>query len=103
MSKKFIEIVTTYPASCPYPKYEGKPYFSVRYEENGEKFEGFGTYNPEMLSEYIREYFMGAKGKWDLFIQCSKCGYKRKWHGEIFNFCPNCGAEMEDDTDAKIH
>ncbi len=99
--KKFIEIVTEYPdpAICAYPEYKGKPYFSIRYDENGEKIEGFGTYKPEVLSEYIREYFIGAnvterKAKWELFIQCSACGYKRKWNGEIFDFCPNCGAEM---------
>lgn len=110
MSKKFIEIVAGYLPSCPYPEYEGKPYFSIRYEENGEKFEGFGTYNPEVLSEYIREYFMGVdvaerkKGKWELFIQCSACGYERKWNGETFDFCPYCGADMKgEETDAEIH
>ena len=35
---------------------------------------------------------------WD-FIQCSACGYKRTRDGEIFDFCPNCGAEMEKDND----
>ena len=56
--KKFIEIVTKYPTICPYPGYEGKPYFSIRYEENGELFEGFGTYKPEVLSEFLKEYFL---------------------------------------------
>lgn len=56
--KKFIEIVAEYPAVCTYPEYEGKPYYSIRYEENGEKFEGFGTYKPEVLSKYIYEYFI---------------------------------------------
>ena len=60
MSKKFIEIVAEYLSICPYPGYKKKPYFSIRYEENGEIFEGFGTYNPKVLSEYIREYFMEA-------------------------------------------
>lgn len=27
-------------------------------EENGEHFVGFGTYKPEVLSRYLREYFM---------------------------------------------
>ena len=39
------------------------------------------------------------KGKWDLFIQCSACGYKRKWNGEIFGFCPNCGTDMREEID----
>lgn len=59
--KKFIEIVVKYPAICSLPGYEGKPYFLIRYEENGEEIEGFGTYKPEVLSEYIREYFIGDK------------------------------------------
>lgn len=69
--KKFIEIVATY-------LHEGKPCFSIRYEENGEKFEGFGTYKLEVLSQYIREYFMGEeKGKWvrdEFGSKCSCCG-----------------------------
>lgn len=95
--KKFIEIVVEY------PEYKGKPYFSIRYEEKGEIFEGFGTYKPEVLSEYIREYFMGAeKGKWvrdEFGSKCSCCGlyaYRDEW-GDPWesNFCPNCGAELE--------
>ena len=41
------------------------------------------------------------KGKWDLFIQCSACGYKRKWNGEIFDFCPSCGADMIGEANLK--
>lgn len=93
--KKFIDIVATY-------LYEGKPFFSIRYEENGEKFESFGTYKPEVLSEYIREYFMGAeKGMWvrdEFGSKCSCCGlyaymdeFRDPWES---NFCPNCGADM---------
>lgn len=101
--KKFIEIVAAYSVICPYPEYKGKPYFSIRYEENGEKNEGFGTYKPEVLSQYIREYFMGAeKGKWvrdEFGSKCSCCGlyaYMDKWKDPWeSNFCPNCGAELE--------
>lgn len=101
--KKFIKIVTSYSMICPYPEYKRKPYFSIQYEENGEKFESFGTYNPEVLSKYIREYFMGAeKGKWvrdEFGSKCSCCGlyaYRDEW-GDPWesNFCPNCGAELE--------
>lgn len=58
--KKFEEIVVEYPPAelCTYPKYRGKPYFSIKYEENGEHIIGFGTYNPEVLSRYLREYFI---------------------------------------------
>lgn len=59
-SRKFKGIVVEYPPAelCTYPEYIGKPYFSIKYEENGEHFIGFGTYKPEVLSEYLREYFM---------------------------------------------
>lgn len=101
--KKFIEIVTSYPLICPYPEYKRKPYFSIRYEEHGAKIEGFGTYNPEVLSKYILEYFIGAeKGKWvrdEFGSKCPCCGlyaYRDEW-GDPWesNFCPNCGAELE--------
>ena len=58
--KKFEEIVVEYPPAdlCTYPEYKDKPYFSIKYEENGEHFIGFGTYNPEVLSRYLQEYFI---------------------------------------------
>ena len=40
------------------------------------------------------------KGKWivtgmfDDFLKCSCCAYRKPWNQDIFNFCPNCGAEM---------
>lgn len=120
MSKKFIEIITTYPVICTYPEYEGKPYFSIRYEENGEIIEGFGTYKPEVLSEYISEYFMGAKkGKWikmsdadGNYYACSECGeeiprvphfnpqfniFPQLKSLEKTDFCSHCGADMRGD------
>lgn len=58
--RKFEEIVIEYPPAdlCTYPEYKGKPYFSIKYEENGEHFIGFGTYNLKMFSWYLREYFV---------------------------------------------
>ena len=58
--RKFEEIVVEYPPAelCTYPEYKGKPYFSIKYEENGKHIIGFGTYKPEFLSEYLREYFI---------------------------------------------
>lgn len=60
--RKFEEIVVEYlPANlCIYPEYRGEPYFSIKYEENGEHFIGFGTYKPEVLSSYLKEYFIEA-------------------------------------------
>ena len=58
--KKFEKIVVEYPPAelCTYPEYRGKPYFLIQYEENGEHIIGFGTYNPEVLTGYLQEYFI---------------------------------------------
>lgn len=50
----FQEIVVEY---LSYNSKE-KPYFAIKYMENGQEFIGFGTYKPEVLSEYLKEYFM---------------------------------------------
>lgn len=36
----------------------GKPYYSIMYVENGERFNGYGTYKIDVLSRYIRDYFI---------------------------------------------
>lgn len=58
--RRFEEIVVRYLPDeiCIYPEYRGKPYFSIQYEENGEHIIGFGTYKPEVLSSFLREYFI---------------------------------------------
>lgn len=60
ISRQFEEIVVRYPSVdlCNYPEHKGKPYFSIRYKENGENHIGYGTYKPEVLSQYLRDYFM---------------------------------------------
>ena len=59
-NRRFEKIVVTYPNPdlCSYPEYKGKPYFSIKYEENEEHYIGYGTYNPEVLSNFLKEYFM---------------------------------------------
>ena len=54
----FKGIVVEYLSYNTYPEYEGKPYFSIKYTENGQELIGYGTYKPEVLSEYLKEYFM---------------------------------------------
>ena len=54
----FQEIVVEYPSYHTYPEYKGKPYFSIKYTESGQEFIGYGTYKPEVLSKYLKEYFM---------------------------------------------
>ena len=64
---EFIGIEVSYPQVCCYPEYKGKPYFAIKYEEDGEYYIGFGTYNPKVLSRYIKEYFINPKpmlSKW---------------------------------------
>lgn len=54
----FKGIVVEYSEYCIYPEYKGKPYFSIKYAENGQEFIGYSTYKLEVLSEYLKEYFM---------------------------------------------
>ena len=107
--RKFLEIVVNYPKICTYPEYEGKPYYSIKYEENGDMIVGFGTYKPEVLSQYLREYFISPaelerkKGNW-IDDCCSCCGVSKYNYIKMvddecgpfgtWNFCPYCGADM---------
>ena len=108
----FQEIVVEYPSYHTYPEYKGKPYFSIKYTESGQEFIGYGTYKPEVLSKYLKEYFMPSaqperkKGRWIpqdhnkvngmtstavyYYPKCSVCGHCANYT----NFCPNCGADM---------
>ena len=58
--RTFVELHAEYqhPDLCTYPEYKGKPYYSIKYIEDGECFIGFGTYKLEVLSRYLRDYFM---------------------------------------------
>lgn len=66
---EFIGIEVSYPPPevCCYPEYKGKPYFAIKYKEDGQYIVGLGTYNPEVLSRDIKEYFIDPKpmlSKW---------------------------------------
>ena len=104
----FKGIVVEYPSYNTYPEYIGKPYFSIKYTENGQEFIGYGTYNPEVLSEYLIEYFMPSvqpergTGAWiinDEYPQhcwCSECNhFFSLFDPKYIHFCPNCGSEMK--------
>ena len=58
----FVELVVEYldPELCPYKEYKGKPYYSIKYIENGEARVGYGTYSPEVLSQYLKEDFISS-------------------------------------------
>lgn len=57
--RKFIRIITTYcPDDCIcYKEYKGKPYFSIEYECDGELHCGYSTYDIDVLSRFLRDYF----------------------------------------------
>lgn len=69
--KEFEGIEVTYPPEdiCTYPEYKGKPYFGIRYRENGESIVGYGTYNPQVLSRYLKDYFIPTT-KNNLRVDC---------------------------------
>ena len=75
--RKFLEIIAEYPKICTYPEYKSKPYYSIKYEENGETIVGFGTYKPEVLSQYLREYFISSAEpeRAAKVIHCIDCAY----------------------------
>lgn len=59
--KIFEEIIVQYHVPedlCSLIENRRKPYLSIKYEEDGEHHVGFGTYKPEVLSRYLREYFI---------------------------------------------
>lgn len=60
---EFVGIDVSYPDPevCTYKEYRGKPYFGIKYKYNGDIFVGFGTYKPEILSGYIRNFFINQK------------------------------------------
>lgn len=73
MNKTFVELVVEYPDPklCTYKEYTGKPYYSIKYIENGETYVGYGTYNPEVLSRYLKEYFVPSAQP--EIIRCGEC------------------------------
>lgn len=106
--KVFKEIVVEYPSYNIYPEYIGKPYFSIKYTENGQEFIGYGTYSPEVLSEYLKEYFMSSvqpereTGTWVIDSEypqhcwCSECNhFFSLFDPKSIHYCPNCGREMK--------
>lgn len=69
----FQEIVVEYPSISTYPEHEGKPYFSIKYVEDGQCHIGYGTYKPEVLSEYMKKYFISSAEP--EIIRCKDCKY----------------------------
>ena len=58
--RTFVELVERYvdPELCPYPEYKGKPYYSIKYIENGEEHVGYSSYSLQVMSGFLKKYFM---------------------------------------------
>lgn len=118
MKREFIEIVVNYPSAdlCTYPEYKGKPYYSILYrDEDSRNHVGFGTYKIEMLSQWIKQYFMSdiqpKTGHWVskhivddcngvvTWYECSECGRSvdetitEEFMLKDYPYC-HCGAKM---------
>lgn len=78
-TRVFVELVVKYPDPelCTYKEYRGKPYYSIKYIENGEGYIGYGTYKPEVLSQYLKEYFIPSAQP--EIIHCRDC---KHWQSE---------------------
>jgi len=79
-ARTFVELVVKYPAPelCTYKEYKGKPYYSIKYIENGETYVGYGTYKPEVLSQFLKEYFIPfAQPE---IVRCKDCEHWKNGH-----------------------
>lgn len=75
-TRTFVELVVRHPNPelCAYKEYKGKPYYSIKYIENGETYVGYGTYNPEVLSQYLKEYFISSSQP--EIVRCKDCKHR---------------------------
>lgn len=93
-NRKFLEIIVEYPKVCIYPEYVGKPYYTIKYEENGEMMVGFGTYKPEVLSQYLREYFISSIEPERMAKVKDIASYSWLSNGRVYS---HCGFDVVDD------
>lgn len=103
-SRTFLEIVVSYPAFCTYPEYEGKPYYAIKFEKNGETIVGFGTYKIEVLSQYLKDYFIpSAEPERTAKVETYTDDQQETWSvcecgtdvWKSYNYCPECGAKLD--------
>lgn len=59
-SREFVKLTVSM-LSCSYI-HGGPPapYYGIIYREGGEEYNGYGTFSLDVLSDYLREYFIGA-------------------------------------------
>lgn len=63
-----------------------------------EEIEGYVGSMPTIEPEREKARWVKMSDADGIFYACSECG---EWHGEISNFCPNCGAEMKGKVDGR--
>ena len=72
-----------------------------------ESFAKFIEQQPTIEAEFVKhgKWIEGAENfsNGNYNAECKECGTMIKWEGcsGDFNFCPNCGARMDDDIDGK--
>ena len=91
-TRTFVELVVKYPDPelCAYKEYKGKPYYSIKYIENGKTYVGYGTYNPKVLSQYLKEYFTPSAQP-DVF-------FWKKRAQEYESICANLASQLAHGT-----
>ena len=92
----FQEIVVEYPSISTYPECEGKPYFSIKYTEDRQDFIGYGTYKPDVLSEYLKKDFMPSAQP--EIVRCKDCTHRPTLDedGELSFPTYRCPCQCED-------
>lgn len=97
-TRTFVELVVRYPDPelCAYKEYKGKPYYSIKYIENGETHVRYGTYNPEVLSQYLKCFMPSAQPD----RTCVGCKHYGMWENEVeygcSSPCTNCRRRAND-------
>ena len=77
-TREFKEIVVSHPKSAG-----GLPYYSIRYKEDDEEYEGYGTFDPKILSGYLSKYFFSPfstdKPSKEKENPCNDCEHRKTW------------------------
>lgn len=98
---------------CNY--HDGKPYYEIQYiSENGERNIGYSSYNLDCVSEWLKQYFMPVietqnHAHWidctdyesdfadeEPEYKCSHCNSGGHYWTFKFDYCPDCGAKMDE-------
>ena len=90
-----------------------KPYYEIKYYDTADKryHIGFGSCYYENVLRWLEEYFEPpievdeqpvVHGRWNDSFDgitpfCSVCGRTHKCFNRTPNYCPNCGAKMDEE------